>query len=53
MLVMDVGLNWFINGHKSKLSLDYQNRPTYFKSGTDIKTGPRRGSVTLQYQIFI
>ncbi len=54
MDVITVGLNWFIKGHSSKLTLDYQNRPTYQTdaSGT-ISRGSRRGSFVLQYQLFI
>ena len=49
-----VGLNWFIKGHKAKMTLDYQNRPTYSSdSGGNILFGPRKGCLTLQYQIFI
>ncbi len=53
VLVFDAGLNWFINGHKSKLSLDYQSRPTFSKEATGyITEGNRKSSVTMQYQIF-
>lgn len=53
MILFDVGMNWFIKGHNSKLSLDYQNRPTYYTEGTikDIKAGSRKNCVILQYQI--
>ena len=52
MLLVDVGLNWFVNGHRSKISLDYQNRPTYsLNSNKDVLVGTRKGCVTLQYQI--
>ena len=27
--VMDAGINYLIQGHQSKLSLNFQNRPTY------------------------
>jgi hypothetical protein len=54
MRVYNVGINWLISGHKSKLSLDYQNRPTYsVNSSNIIEQGDRRGTITLQYQIFI
>lgn len=52
MLVLSAGLNWFIQGHKSKLTLDYQNRPTYYKEGTLVKAGSRKSCLVLQYQIF-
>ncbi len=50
MTVFDLGLNWLLSGHRSKLTVDYQNRPTY--TPTLVRDG-RRGSVTLQYQVFI
>jgi hypothetical protein len=50
MQVFDAGFNWLINGHKSKISLDYQLRPVY---GLDQKISSRASSVILQYQIFI
>jgi len=57
--VYDVGINWLMNGHKSKFSLDYQNRPIYNNtpvgatSGVKPKVSGRRGAVILQYQIYI
>lgn len=55
MLVFNAGANWLIKGHNSKISLDYQNRPTYYEFGTnkDVKSGPRKSCIVLQYQIFI
>ncbi|MBC7448168.1 MAG: hypothetical protein H7330_08930 [Hymenobacteraceae bacterium] len=50
MTVFDVGLNWLLSGHNSKLTVDYQSRPTYTP---DLRRLDRRGSVTLQYQVFI
>jgi len=56
MTVWNTGLNWLIKGHNGKLSLDYQSRPVYENSGSDInqlnKTG-RKGALVLQYQINI
>lgn len=52
MNIIDVGVNWFINGHGSKLTLDYQHRPVY-RNGTNgeyVQSGSR-GQVVLQYQI--
>ena len=52
MLIVDAGLNWLINGHRSKISIDYQNRPTYFlDAGNNVKPGARKSGVILQYQI--
>lgn len=54
MDIIDAGVNLFMKGHKAKVSLDYQNRPTYTQSadGT-INAGTRKGSVILQFQLFI
>lgn len=53
MVLFDVGFNWLIKGHNSKISVDYQNRPTYSLDAiNDIVVGNRKGSITLQYQIF-
>lgn len=51
-MVYSVGLNWLIEGHVSKLSLDYQNRPVY-ENTTANKPGVigRRGAIVLQYQV--
>ena len=47
-----LGLNWFLRGHAAKLSLDYQVRPTYSLSGTDlVKDNRMRGQLVMQYQI--
>jgi hypothetical protein len=52
MNVFDVGVNWLIKGHNSKITLDYQSRPTYSPSGTDlILDGARKSQVVVQYQI--
>ncbi|MEY5048546.1 MAG: hypothetical protein RLZZ175_1905 [Bacteroidota bacterium] len=51
---LNAGLNWLINNHKAKLTLDYQNRPTYTKDvNGNAQSGTRKGCFTLQYQIFI
>lgn len=53
MVLYYIGLNWFIKGHGSKLSLDYQNRSTYYLDlNTDVQRGSRKGSVVMQYQIY-
>lgn len=48
----DLGLNYFILGHKAKVTLDWQNRPTYAISNADVVSGKRLNSLTMQYQIF-
>ncbi|HUP13974.1 MAG TPA: porin [Niastella sp.] len=53
MQIYNAGINCLINGHKSKFTLDWQNRPTYETSlATGIVKGARKNTVTLQYQIF-
>lgn len=52
--VYNIGINWLLKGHTSKISLDYQNRPVYGRdlNGANVET-TRRSTVILQYQIFI
>jgi hypothetical protein len=54
MSVVNIGANWFIKGHNSKLTLDYQMRPTYSQqiSGDLIKDNSIKGQLVLQYQFF-
>lgn len=52
MNVVDVGVNWLIKGHTSKLTLDYQNRPVYETQGTDLVKSTNKGQVVLQYQVY-
>ena len=54
MTVFDVGVNWLIKGHSSKITLDYQSRPVYAPpaSGTELVRETRKGQLVLQYQIF-
>lgn len=47
--VYDLGINWLIDGHRSKLSLDYQLIPVY--AATDKTVSERKSAVILQYQI--
>lgn len=49
----NLGLNYFIQGHKSKLSLDFQSRPSYQVNQGEVSTGSRLNSLTLQFQVFI
>lgn len=48
----DAGVNYLLNGHKAKFTLDLQNRPTYGVSAGKIVAGDRKNCVTLQYQIY-
>jgi hypothetical protein len=51
MNVWDVGVNWLLKGHMSKISLDYQNRPVYRAQGADWVKSSTRGQLVMQYQI--
>ncbi|RRB01274.1 hypothetical protein EHT25_22485 [Larkinella rosea] len=53
--VYNVGLNWLIRGHNSKITLDYQNRPYYIAlpATGKLEEQGRRGQLVLQYQVFI
>ncbi len=50
MVYTDVGMNWLIDGHRSKFTLAYRNRPLFEQSGEYLE---RRGSVVLQYQVYL
>jgi len=50
--VWNVGINWFLKGHMSKFTLDYQHRPIYEPNGNDYRHIGSRGQVVLQYQVF-
>jgi hypothetical protein len=50
------GVNWLLDGHRSKITLDYQNRGDFQgnpASGDKVRQNGRRSQVTLQYQVFI
>lgn len=51
----DIGINWLLKSHVSKLTLAYQNRPLFFTqpgSSKGILNG-NRGSFLVQYQVFL
>lgn len=53
MELFNAGINCLINGHKSKFTLDWQNRPTYGTNLTGgVVKGDRKNSFILQYQVF-
>lgn len=53
MNLYNAGINCLMNGHRSKFTLDWQNRPTYeLANSGQILKGSRKNSVVLQYQIF-
>jgi hypothetical protein len=49
----NLGINYYIQGNKSKLSLDFQNRPSYQVQSDVIKASDRLNTLTLQFQLFI
>lgn len=51
MNVWDIGLNYFLQGHQHKLSIDYQNRPVF--NNQTWKEDSRKGLVLLQWQMAI
>lgn len=52
--IYNLGVNWLLKGHNSKISLDFQNRPIYQNASDGrLNSNGRRGSLTLQYQVFI
>jgi len=54
MAVTNLGINWFINGHKAKVSVDWQNRPVYSEDASGIVgSAGRRNCIVMQYQIFL
>lgn len=48
---VNAGVNWLIKGHKTKISLDWQNRPTYKVVANKVTNDQRKNCVVLQYQI--
>jgi hypothetical protein len=53
LFIYDVGLNYFIKGHSSKITIGYQNRPVYFNSENKIISKERKSMIVIQYQIKI
>lgn len=49
MAFYDVGVNWLLTGHTSKLTIAYHDRPVFDVAGDKIA---RRGAVIAQYQVF-
>ncbi len=48
----NLGINYLVSGHKSKITLNWENRPTYQLINSEIKSGERLNCVLVQYQIF-
>ncbi len=51
VLVVDAGINWLMQGHTQKLSLDLQNRPVFAADANgNLVTNRRKSALILQYQ---
>jgi len=54
MTVVHAGINWLLNGHKAKISLDWENRPIFNEIvAGGVQNAGRRNCLVLQYQIFL
>ncbi len=54
MLMYEAGLNWLIESHRSKISLNYQDRPVFNIDATNNYTvTTRKGMIVVQFQIMI
>jgi len=51
MATFDTGLNFMFDGHKYKMTINYQNRPVF--TNTDFTVLERRSMVNFQFQIAI
>jgi len=51
MLMWSIGMNWFIVGHKSKISVDWQNRPIFQTFNKQTTVSERKGMFVLQYLV--
>ncbi|MFA6260074.1 MAG: hypothetical protein WC760_01285 [Bacteroidia bacterium] len=51
VIVWDIGFNWIIDGHRTKISLNYQNRPVL--DPIRLNETDRKGQVCMQLQIAI
>lgn len=49
MIMWDAGINWLIDGHRSKISLNYQSRPVF--DAATFKETTRKGMLVLQFQV--
>lgn len=52
VFIVDGGINWLLDGHRSKLSLNYQNRPVFDINNDGSRVvSERKSMIVLQYQI--
>ncbi len=51
VVVVDAGLNWLMQNHTQKLTLDFQNRPVFAaNAGGNLVSTQRKSALILQYQ---
>ncbi|MBK6760440.1 MAG: hypothetical protein IPG73_07000 [Ignavibacteria bacterium] len=51
-IVGNAGASWMLDGHRSKISIDIQNRPTYGETTTGVVVkGARQWQALMQYQL--
>ncbi len=58
VITPDFGVNWFLNGHSAKITLNYRLRPVFkyddpTKKYNDVSFDSRKGELTLQFQIYL
>lgn len=54
MVMWDIGMNWLVDGHRAKLSLNYQSRPVYAPdTNGENRVTERKGLAFLQFQVSI
>lgn len=51
VIAYDAGLNFFLRGHNSKFTLNYQSRPIFYQRSNGIFSEERRGMWVMQYQL--
>jgi hypothetical protein len=52
-VVFDVGLNYYVTGHRAKFTLNYKNRPIFVNNAAgEAVVDDRRGELVLQAQLF-
>ncbi len=58
VITPDFGLNWFLNGHSAKISMNYRLRPVFKYANAAQKYGDvvydsRKGEFTIQFQVYL
>ncbi|MGB3948143.1 MAG: hypothetical protein WBM13_09165 [Bacteroidia bacterium] len=54
MLMYEAGINWLIEGHRSKISLNYQDRPVFkLNASNNYVVATRKGMLVIQFQVLL